>query len=181
VTTSATTALAERVLAVGTMNGPYVLPTGRVLDFYFDEYRIAADPVLLAQTGKALAGLLPPHIDVIAGLELGGVPFALAVSAATGLPAALVRKVTKPYGTRLQVEGRPPPGARVAMVDDVIRSGRQITVAATALRHAGADPVAAVAILIRPGGSTALLDGQGITVAGVIDETQPGRARRKQP
>jgi orotate phosphoribosyltransferase len=179
--TSAITALAERVLAVGTMNGPYWLPTGRVLDFYFDEYRVAADPVLLAQTGEALAGLLPPNIDVIAGLELGGVPFALAVSAATGLPTTLVRKVAKPYGARLQVEGKPPPGARVAMVDDVIRSGRQITVAATALRHAGADPIAAVAILIRPGNCKALLDGQGIAVAGVIDENRTAGARRGQP
>ncbi|MFI5936259.1 orotate phosphoribosyltransferase [Actinoplanes sp. NPDC051494] len=179
--TPATTALAERVLAVGTMNGPYWLPTGRVLDFYFDEYRVAADPALLAQTGEALAGLLPPDIDVIAGLELGGVPFALAVSAATGLPAALVRKAAKSYGARLQVEGQPPPGARVAMIDDVIRSGRQITIAATALRHAGADPVAAVAILIRPGNAKALLDGQGIAVAGVIDENRTVRARQGQP
>ncbi|MEV6350079.1 phosphoribosyltransferase family protein [Actinoplanes sp. NPDC051851] len=179
--TPAIMALAERVLAAGTMNGPYWLSTGRVLDFYFDEYRVAADPELLAQTGEVLADLLPPNIDVIAGLELGGVPFALAVSAATGLPAAFVRKVAKPYGARLQVEGSPRPGARVAMVDDVIRSGGQIAVAATALRQVGADPVAAVAILIRPGSAKALLDGQGITVVGVIDETAPVRAQRGQP
>jgi orotate phosphoribosyltransferase len=179
--TPATTDLAERVLAVGTMDGPYWLPTGRVLDLYFDEYRVAADPELLARTGEALAGLLPPDIDVIAGLELGGVPFALAVSAATGLPAALVRKAPKPYGTRLQVEGQPPPGARAVMVDDVIRSGRQITFAATALRRAGADPVAALAILIRPGNAKALLDSRGITVAAVIDETQPAQVQQGQP
>ncbi|MBO3737998.1 orotate phosphoribosyltransferase [Actinoplanes flavus] len=174
------TALAQRVLAVGTMNGPYVLPTGRTLDFYFDEYRVVADPALLAETGKALARLLPPRIDVIAGLELGGVPFALAVSAATGLPTALVRKVAKPYGARLQVEGQPPPGARVAMVDDVIRSGRQITIAATALRQAGSDPVTALALLIRPGNAKALLNSQGIAVAGVIDDS-PVPLRLGQP
>jgi orotate phosphoribosyltransferase len=179
--TPATTELAQRVLDVGTMNGPYWLPTGRILDFYFDEYRVAADPALLARTGEALAGLLPPDIDVIAGLELGGVPFAFAVSAATGLPTALVRKAPKAYGTRLQVEGRPPSGARVAMVDDVIRSGRQITFAATALRRTGADPVAAIAVLIRPGNAKALLDSRGITVAAVIDETRPARAQRGQP
>lgn len=178
--TAATTALAERVLAIGTVSGLYTLPTGGTLDSYFDEYRIAADPALLAQTGKALAALLPPGIDVVAGLELGGVPFALAVSAATGLPAALVRKAVKPYGTRLHVEGQPPRGSRVAMVDDVIRSGQQITVAASALRHAETDPVAAVAILIRPGNAKAMLDRHGITVAAVVDETRPAPASQRR-
>ncbi len=179
--TATATALADRVLTIGTVTGPYTLPTGGTLDSYFDEYRIAADPTLLAQTGEALAALLPPGIDVVAGLELGGVPFALAVSAATGLPAALVRKAVKPYGTRLQVEGQPPRGARVAMVDDVIRSGRQITVAASALRRSGCDPVAAVAILIRPGNAEALLHADGITVAGVVDETRPALLSQRRP
>jgi orotate phosphoribosyltransferase len=179
--TAATTALAERVLAIGTVVGPYALPTGAVLDSYFDEYRIAADPALLAQTGEALAALLPADVDAVAGLELGGVPFALAVSAATGLPAALVRKVAKPYGTRLQVEGQPRQGARIAMIDDVIRSGRQITVAASALRRAGTDPIAAVAILIRSGDAKALLKAHDITVAGVVDETQPAVVSPRRP
>ncbi len=180
--TAATTDLAERVLAIGTVTGKYALPTGGVLRSYFDEYRIAADPDLLARTGRALADLLPPDTDVIAGLELGGVPFALAVSAATGLPAALVRKTIKPYGTRLQVEGQPARGARVAMIDDVIRSGRQITVAASALRHAGTDPVTAVAILIRQGNARALLHGHGITVDGIVDETRnPATAAGARP
>jgi orotate phosphoribosyltransferase len=167
------TALAARVIAVGTVTGRYTLPSGGTLTSYFDEYRVAADPELLAQTGQALAALLPPDVDVIAGLELGGVPFALAVSAATGLPAALVRKTVKPYGTRLQVEGQPAAGARVAMVDDVIRSGRQILIAVTALRHAGTLPTTAVAILIRQGEAKSLLAGDGITVNGVVDETTP--------
>ncbi|MFC7527564.1 orotate phosphoribosyltransferase [Actinoplanes sp. GCM10030250] len=166
-----TTALVERVITVGTVTGRYTLPNGSILTSYFDEYRIAADPDLLAQTGRALAALLPPDVDAVAGLELGGVPFALAVSAATGLPVALVRKTEKPYGTRLQVEGQPASGARVAMVDDVIRSGGQILIAAAALRNAGTLPTAAVAILIRRGGAKTLLAGHGITVTGVVDET----------
>ncbi|MEV6631917.1 phosphoribosyltransferase family protein [Actinoplanes sp. NPDC051470] len=170
--TAATTALAERVLAIGTVTAPYSLPTGELLSSYFDEYRIAADPELLARTGQALAALLPADVDVVAGLELGGVPFALAVSAATGLPAALVRKTARPYGARLQVEGRPRTGARVAMIDDVIRSGRQITVSASALRQAGTLPIAAVAVIVRPGNARALLRAHDITVSGVVDETQ---------
>jgi orotate phosphoribosyltransferase len=166
-----TTALIERVVAVGTVTGRYTLPNGGTLTSYFDEYLVAADPDLLSQTGQALAALLPPDVDVVAGLELGGVPFALAVSAATGLPAALVRKTVKPYGTCLQVEGQPASGARVAMVDDVIRSGRQILIAAAALRQAGTLPTTAVAILIRHGEAKSLLAGHGITVNGVVDET----------
>ena len=166
-----TTALVERIITVGTVTGRYTLPNGRTLTSYFDQYLVAADPDLLSQTGQALAALLPPDVDVVAGLELSGVPFALAVSAATGLPAALVRKTVKPYGTCLQVEGQPASGARVAMVDDVIHSGRQILITAAALRQAGTLPTTAVAIFIRPAEAKPLLADHGITVNGIVDET----------
>jgi orotate phosphoribosyltransferase len=168
-----TPSLTRRILDTGTVDGRYVLPNGRVLACYFDEYRVAADPALLADTGKALAAMLPPNTDVIAGLELGGVPFAFAVSAASGLPTALVRKKAKSYGTHLQVEGAPIRGARVVMVDDVIRSGRQILIAAAALRHAQTIPTTAVAIVIRQGNARTLLARHDIAVLGITDETTP--------
>jgi len=52
-----------------------------------------------------MAGLVPPGTEVIAGLELGGVPLAAVISLKTGLPAAFVRKAAKNYGTCKLAEG----------------------------------------------------------------------------
>jgi orotate phosphoribosyltransferase len=64
--------------------------------------------------------LLPTGTEVLAGLELGGVPIATAISLATGIPAAFVRKKTKDYGTCLAVEGADVRGKRVVLIEDVI-------------------------------------------------------------
>ncbi|TWJ24742.1 orotate phosphoribosyltransferase [Micromonospora endolithica] len=160
--------IADRVLAVGVVSEPYALPDGTVISSYFDEYRVAADPDLLRDVGRALAKLLPPDVEVVAGLELGGVPFALAVSAAAQLPLVLIRKAIKPYGTRRQVEGDPVTGRRVVMIDDVVRSGRQILTAANALVAAGGLPTAAVTILTRPGQAAAVLAEHGISLDSML-------------
>ncbi|MGH3681842.1 MAG: orotate phosphoribosyltransferase [Natronosporangium sp.] len=150
---------------------PYELPDGTVIDEYFDEYRVAADPVLLGEVGTALARLVPAGVDVLAGLELGGVPFAFATSAAAGLPLVLVRKIPKPYGTRRQVEGRPIAGGRVAMVDDVVRSGAQMLAAARALTAAGAHAAHALTVLARPGSGRAALADHGISLHSLLTDT----------
>ena len=56
-----------------------------------------------------------------AGLELGGVPVATALSLATGIPAVFVRKKAKPYGTAKLAEGVEIEGRRVLVIEDVIR------------------------------------------------------------
>ncbi|MQA26743.1 MAG: orotate phosphoribosyltransferase [Micromonosporaceae bacterium] len=168
--------LALRIRTAATVTAPYELPDGTVIDEYFDEYRVAADPALLGEVGTALACLVPAGVDVLAGLELGGVPFALATSAAAGLPLVLVRKIPKSYGTRRQVEGRPIGGARVAMVDDVVRSGGQMLAAVRALTAAGGRTTHALAVLARPGPGRTALAGQGISLRSLLtdaDQPQP--------
>lgn len=70
--------------------------------------------------------LVPSDTEVLAGLELGGVPVATALSLATGLPAAFVRKAPKSYGTAKLAEGTEIEGRRVLVVEDVITTGGQV-------------------------------------------------------
>jgi orotate phosphoribosyltransferase len=49
---------------------------------------------------------IPPGADVLAGLELGRVPIATALSLRSGLPVVFVRKQAKTYGTSQLAEGR---------------------------------------------------------------------------
>ena len=48
--------------------------------------------------------LLPP-CDLLAGMEMGGIPIATVMSQVSSLPTVFVRKEAKSYGTRKLVEG----------------------------------------------------------------------------
>jgi orotate phosphoribosyltransferase len=82
--------------------------------------------------------LVPDGIDALAGLELGGVPIATALSLATGLPARFVRKEAKTYGTCLLAEGGDIDGQRLLVVEDVITTGGQVLASTADLRERGA-------------------------------------------
>ena len=86
--------------------------------------------------------MLPPGAQVVAGLELGGVPLATMVSQLSGLPTLFVRKAPKDYGTRRLAEGGQVSGRRLAVIEDVVTSGGQIIESCAALRADGADNLA---------------------------------------
>ncbi|MBA0049749.1 orotate phosphoribosyltransferase [Streptomyces sp. AJS327] len=149
-TADQTPGLAARLAETACVRGAFTLPDGTVLDAYFDEYRLAADPGLLHDVAVAMASLIPTETEVLAGLALGGVPLAVALSAATGLPAAFLRRRAKCYGSKRQVEGIALEGKRVVLVDDVVRSGDQLLAATRVLRIAGAKVTDALCVLERP-------------------------------
>ena len=71
-----------------------------------------------------MATLLPPHTEVLGGLELGGLPIAAVLSQVTGLPGVLVRARRRPYGSQRFVEGVDCTGRMVVLVDDAVSSGQ---------------------------------------------------------
>jgi hypothetical protein len=52
-----------------------------------------------------MAPLVPSGTEVLAGLEMGGIPVVTALGRHTGLPCAFMRKQAKPYGTCRLAEG----------------------------------------------------------------------------
>lgn len=143
------TSLLARIRATACQRGAFHLPTGQVIEEYFDEYLLAADPVLLREVVAEMACLVPVGTEALVGLELGGIPLAVALSAATGIPVGFLRRERKPYGSCRQVEGRPVAGRHVVLVDDVVRSGAQVFQAASVLRRAGARVATAICVLDR--------------------------------
>src|SRR3954471_10425723 len=133
-----TPTLANRVYDAAHLTGTFTLRSGTTSTEYFDKYRFEADPVLLRDIAKALAPLVPDGIDALAGLELGGVPIATALSMVTGLPARFVRKEAKTYGTCLLAEGGDIEGMRLLVVEDVISTGGQVLQSTADLRERGA-------------------------------------------
>lgn len=134
------------------LTGSFVLRSGAIASEYFDKYRFESDPHLLRRVAARMLALLPPQTDVLAGLELGGVPIATAMSLQSGLSAAFVRKQPKSYGTRLAVEGGEVSGRNVVVVEDVITTGGAVVEGVGHLRAAGANVVAIVCAIWRGAG-----------------------------
>lgn len=105
----------------------------------------------------APAKLVPAQTEVLAGLELGGIPLVTALARETGLPAAFVRKEAKSYGTCRLSEGSNVVGRRVLLVEDVVTSGGQVARSATQLRTLGAEVFAAICVIDREAGGADLL------------------------
>jgi orotate phosphoribosyltransferase len=169
-TAASTAALAARLAGTACVTGPFTLTDGQALNSYFDEYRLAADPQLLHDVASAMATLVPERAEVLAGVELGGVPLVVALSAVTALPAAFLRRLPKRYGSQRQIEGMNVGGRRVALVDDVVRSGGQMLAMAHILRIAGASVTEALCVLERPLGGRLLLGEHGIALRSLLDE-----------
>ncbi|WP_086826226.1 orotate phosphoribosyltransferase [Streptomyces sp. NRRL B-24572] len=171
--TAATPSLAElatRLAETACITAPFQLADGARLDAYFDEYRLAADPALLRDTATTMAALVPDDAQLLAGIELGGVPLVVALSAATGLPAVFLRRRPKAYGSRRQIEGAAFNGRRTVLVDDVVRSGGQLLTMARTLRLAGAPVADALCVLERPLGGRMLLAEHNVTLHSLLTE-----------
>lgn len=149
--------LVVRIRATACRRGAFHLPTGQMIEEYFDQYLLAADHMLLRDVATEMARYIQVDTEVLVGMELGGIPLAVALSAATGVPAGFLRHERKSYGTRRQIEGPPVKGRGIVLVDDVVRSGRQILRAASVLRGAGASVATAICVLDRGIGGRAHL------------------------
>jgi orotate phosphoribosyltransferase len=143
--------LVRRMVAASELHGDFILSSGQRSSVYFDKFRFLTDPALLRDVAKAAAALLPPDVTMLGAPEGAAMLLVAAMALETSLPVTVVRKEAKEYGTRAQVEGLVEPGARVALVEDVSTTGRQVQRAAEILRAAGAEIVGIVLAIDRGG------------------------------
>jgi orotate phosphoribosyltransferase len=161
-------ALASAIFAASHLTGTFLLRSGVTSAEYFDKYRFESDPVLLEAIGEALVPLVPAGTEALAGLELGGVPLAVALSRVTGLPAYFVRKEAKTYGTCQLAEGGDFAGRHLTVVEDVVTSGGQVVTSCRDLRDRGAVVDHAVCVIDRESGGPEALQGIGVELAALF-------------
>jgi len=137
------------------LRGDFVLSSGAHSSVYFDKFLFLTRPDLLRELARAIATMLPSTVDHLAAPEGAATLLLAALTLETGLPGAVVRKEPKPYGTRSRIEGHAPPGARVALVEDVSTTGGQVLSAAEALSAAGAT-IERIVLAIDRGGADRL-------------------------
>lgn len=161
-----------------------VLSSGRESDFYIDTKQAT-----LSAEGHYLVGRLMlaeiravwPEAQAVGGMTMGADPLASAVSltsflAADGgapLPAFYVRKEPKGHGTNQWVEGKKglPPGARVAIVEDVVTTGASTLKAVERCRSEGLTVLGVIALVDREEGGRATVVAAGIPLRALFSRS----------
>jgi orotate phosphoribosyltransferase len=164
--------LARRLIEASELHGDFVLSSGARSTVYFDKFRFLTRPDLLRDLARDVAGRVADGVDLVAAPEGAATLLVAAVSLETGLPVAVVRKEPKAYGTRGQVEGNAPVGARALLLEDVSTTGHQVLAAARALEGAGVT-IDRIVLAIDRGGADHLR-GAGFTVEAVAVQRPDG-------
>ncbi|MBC7778801.1 MAG: orotate phosphoribosyltransferase [Proteobacteria bacterium] len=121
---------------------PFIYTTGWASPVYIDCRRLMSHPRFRRQLMDHAAALLRARlgttIEVVAGTETAGIPFASWIAERLDLPMVYVRKKSIGWGSNAQIEGDLPAGARCLLVDDLTTDGLSKIGTARALRQAGA-------------------------------------------
>jgi orotate phosphoribosyltransferase len=152
--------IVDHLLACGAVKfGDFTLTSGATSRYYVDVKAAMTDPATLKAIAHRMAQVAAREgpFHAVAGMELGAVPLATALSLEANLPMLIVRKGERKHGTGKRIEGRDPRGLKVLVVEDVTTSGKSTLEAIEVLRAAGATVEYAVVVVDRESGAIAAL------------------------
>ncbi|WOF44885.1 orotate phosphoribosyltransferase [Sphingopyxis indica] len=150
--------LAEFRAADALLHGHFLLSSGRHSEYYLQCARVLMDTERAGRLAVALAGKLPRDlrhaIDLVVSPAMGGVIIGHEMGRALGKPAIFVERPTGTFELRrgFEIEN----GAKVLMVEDVVTTGLSSREAMDAVRAAGGEVLAEVALVDRSAGSVDL-------------------------
>ena len=159
---SAKEELGKRIMEVAYKRGEFVLSSGKKSDYIFDKYAFETQPKLLNAITDYLAEMVPPGTKRLAGMEIGGIPLATALSIKTGLPFVIVRKTAKGHGITRQIEGHLSKGDTVTLIEDVVTTGGQSIHGVEILRAAGAVVKDVICVVDREEGGREHIESKGL-------------------
>ena len=162
------TELAKQIRAVSYLTGEFLLRSGNISNFYWDKYRFESNPTLLTAIAEEMAERLPSKCDGLAGLELGGIPLATALSLQTGIPCYYVRKEAKTYGTCNLIEGGAKAGSTLVVIEDVITTAGQVCTSIEQIRAEGHTVEHVIAVIDRQAGGEAKINALGCSFTSIF-------------
>lgn len=175
-------ALAEELGAL--TFGEFVLASGQTSSYYFDGRLLTLSPQGANLAAKALLPVIrEAGAEAVGGPAVGAVPLVTAIAARCGqdggapVPGFFVRKEAKDHGAGKALEGPLPPGAKVAVVDDVCSTAGSLYMAIEAAEAAGHEVVLAACILDRAQGGGDRLRADGYRFHAVLAADAQGRIR----
>jgi len=155
---------AKRIYEAAYITGEFLLRSGKISNEYFDKYLFEAEPELLAAIAKIMKPLIPAETEVLAGLEMGGIPVVTALSIESKIKSAFVRKKAKEYGTCKLAEGADIANKHVCVVEDIVTTGGQIIESVRELRKRGAIVSTVLCVILRENKAIETLANEGLKV-----------------
>jgi len=152
----------------------FKLVSGRMSNYYFNCKAVTLHPEGMYLLGNIIFEMLvDSNITGIGGLTLGADPIADAVAYTSYLrkkpvEAFVVRKTAKSHGTMQWIEGNIKAGDKVAIVDDVITTGKSTIEAINRAKEAGLDIVKVIALVDRQEGGRENIEALGHKVDTVV-------------
>ncbi|CAH0122526.1 MULTISPECIES: orotate phosphoribosyltransferase [unclassified Paenibacillus] len=145
--------IAGHLLNIGAValrpNEPFTWTSGIKSPIYCDNRLTMSYPDIRESIADAFAAIVReryPDAEVIAGTATAGIPHAAWVAQKLNLPMAYIRDKAKGHGKENQIEGIVKPGQKVVVIEDLISTGGSSLKAALAVKDAGAEPLAVLAI-----------------------------------
>ncbi|MBD2597234.1 orotate phosphoribosyltransferase [Nostoc spongiaeforme FACHB-130] len=160
--------------------GDFVLASGLRSTYYINKTQVTLHPQGALAVGRLLFPLLPADTEAVAGLTLGADPIVTAVSVVSvyenrPIPALIIRKEAKGYGTKAYIEGPTlPEGAKIVVLEDVVTTGQSALKAVNRLKDAGYTVEQVIGLVDRKQGGAELYQSVGLKFEALfgIEEVQ---------
>lgn len=118
---------------------PIRFKSGILSPVYVDNRRLPFHPEQWHIVLQAFQEVVSPlHVDVIAGVAVGGVPHSATLGYLLKKPSIFIRKEAKEYGKQQRIEGGDVSGLQVILVEDLVTTGASSLSAIDSLRQANA-------------------------------------------
>ena len=150
--------------------GDFTLTSGKKSSYYVNMKLASTNPDILKLISFEFAKLIPNETDFIAGMELGAVPLAVALSLETGLPYTMIRKGERKHGTGSRLEG--PSKGKAILVDDVATTGGSNVESLEVLLGEGIDVTKILVVVDREEGAQEKLKPYNVSFRSLISASE---------
>jgi len=151
---------------------PFRLASGNFSPIYVNCRRVISSPTFMSLYTTMVRLMQETEgftMDMVAGGETAGIPYAAYLGSALSLPMLYVRKTKKGYGLAKLVEGSVRSGAKVLLVEDLITDAGSKLHFIKVLRAAGCTVTDVLVLFDRGQGGCEALAKEGVTLRSVVD------------
>ena len=152
--------------------GEFRLTSGLISPYYIDLRSIYSYPDIFKEIIEYYVheiSSFKDDVDVIAGLESGGIAIAATLGYILNKPMIYIRKKPKEIGMMRLIEGVLSEGDKVVIVDDVATTGGTIARGVKAIRDVGGSIDKAVVFIDRLQGAKEKLSKLGVKLYSILD------------
>ena len=155
----------------------FTLASGKKSNFYVDARITTLHPEGAFLIGKLFLDMLEGiEVNSIGGYSIGADPIVSSISVRSfiekkPIPAFIIRKQEKTYGTGKIIEGNFKKGDKVIIFDDVVTSGGSILKGAAEVEKAGGSVLGVMAVIDREEGGREMIETAGYPFTSIFTKS----------